>query len=618
MKIRVNYFLFMFLISSILFAQKTGNDNGIDYVIPGKSYVQQSVKIEKQIHLTSAKKILNNQLVIPSAVPEIIYYKFNETGTQQTVNLAVPGAGTSPAPITGHTMGGVGQFGSALLSSGGAGGTDFVNSGWGANLGTGSWTVSTWFSNMYEATNELHYLFGDNNSTFRCFTGGIAGAGNLYLRGAGMNDVLVSNIGSAEGPQPTVVHFVYDSSVPNISVYVNGSFVNSVAQPALNISSSGSLRIGGYSGEAGTGTIPLNSKMDEFRFYNRALTDDEIAVTWNMELGGGTGTINLVVNPLYTGSVTGGGTFNFGSSVTVKAIPYSGYVFNNWTENGSVVSTLPSYTFTVAANRNLIANFQSVQYSITTSCNPSNTGRATGDGSFEVGTLATVNAIPNIGHEFVNWTEQSVVVSTTANYSFVINSNRNLTANFQAIRYTLTTTSNPSSSGSTTGSGTYTIGQNITFSATPSNGYKFTNWRIGNILISTSQSYTFKLTEEVLSTLGLLLSGGGSYIVTAFFEKTVDVKDLDLGVPTTYTLSQNYPNPFNPSTTIRYGLPKESFVKIVIYNLLGSEVERLVNQIQSEGYHEVKFEANKYNSGIYFYKIESEGYTSIRKMLLMK
>ncbi|OGU54582.1 MAG: hypothetical protein A2V66_02315 [Ignavibacteria bacterium RBG_13_36_8] len=88
--------------------------------------------------------------------------------------------------------------------------------------------------------------------------------------------------------------------------------------------------------------------------------------------------------------------------------------------------------------------------------------------------------------------------------------------------------------------------------------------------------------------------------------------------PKEYELQQNYPNPFNPSTTIKYGLPEDRHVRVVVYDMLGQQVAVLVNQYQDAGYHEVSFEAGDLNSGIYFYKIESGSFTKIKKMIFLK
>jgi len=95
-------------------------------------------------------------------------------------------------------------------------------------------------------------------------------------------------------------------------------------------------------------------------------------------------------------------------------------------------------------------------------------------------------------------------------------------------------------------------------------------------------------------------------------------------LPEDFKLFQNYPNPFNPATSIKYALPYESYVKIVVYNTVGEKVEQLVSSIQKSGYHEVIFKADDLPSGIYFYSISATSVSGkhhnnvSKKMLLLK
>ncbi|MGE5401212.1 MAG: T9SS type A sorting domain-containing protein, partial [Ignavibacteriales bacterium] len=86
----------------------------------------------------------------------------------------------------------------------------------------------------------------------------------------------------------------------------------------------------------------------------------------------------------------------------------------------------------------------------------------------------------------------------------------------------------------------------------------------------------------------------------------------------TYKLSQNYPNPFNPATTISYSIPKASFVKLKVYDMLGRVVQTLVNKEQSAGSYKVRFEASSLPSGMYIYEIRSDNFIKSGKMLLLK
>ncbi len=89
-------------------------------------------------------------------------------------------------------------------------------------------------------------------------------------------------------------------------------------------------------------------------------------------------------------------------------------------------------------------------------------------------------------------------------------------------------------------------------------------------------------------------------------------------IPTGFALSQNYPNPFNPETTIKFSIPSTNVVTIKIYDILGSEVSTLVNETKQAGNYELKFNASKLSSGVYFYSIKAGSYTKTLKMALLK
>ena len=94
--------------------------------------------------------------------------------------------------------------------------------------------------------------------------------------------------------------------------------------------------------------------------------------------------------------------------------------------------------------------------------------------------------------------------------------------------------------------------------------------------------------------------------------------EVDFETVKEYSLSQNYPNPFNPSTEINYTLAKSGNITLKVYNILGSEVSTLVNGFMEAGKHSAKFNAKDYTSGVYFYTIKADNFTSTHKMLLLK
>ncbi|MBQ34336.1 MAG: hypothetical protein CMG32_05780 [Candidatus Marinimicrobia bacterium] len=117
------------------------------------------------------------------------------------------------------------------------------------------------------------------------------------------------------------------------------------------------------------------------------------------------------------------------------------------------------------------------------------------------------------------------------------------------------------------------------------------------------------------------LSGSGETVVNG------DIAGFTLnkvpGVPLTYSVSQNYPNPFNPLTSISYEIPKESFVTISVYNLLGQKVADLVSNLHQAGYHNVMWNSmdmsgKPLSSGVYIYTIQADDFRAVKKMALLK
>lgn len=89
-------------------------------------------------------------------------------------------------------------------------------------------------------------------------------------------------------------------------------------------------------------------------------------------------------------------------------------------------------------------------------------------------------------------------------------------------------------------------------------------------------------------------------------------------VPVMYFLNHNYPNPFNPVTNIKFGITGRAFVKLKIFNSLGREIETLIGQNLPAGTYEVTWDAKNHTSGVYFYSIETNSFTEIKKMILIK
>ena len=113
--------------------------------------------------------------------------------------------------------------------------------------------------------------------------------------------------------------------------------------------------------------------------------------------------------------------------------------------------------------------------------------------------------------------------------------------------------------------------------------------------------------------------GNGWYIDDVRIEGIPTDIDQNQNInPYRYTLMQNYPNPYNPLTNISFSLPKISKVKIEVFNVLGQKVATLLNERKAAGYYTVQFDASNLSSGLYFYKIQTDAFSNVRKMLLIK
>ena len=210
-------------------------------------------------------------------------------------------------------------------------------------------------------------------------------------------------------------------------------------------------------------------------------------------------TISVTANPSEGGTVSGGGKYLKGKTCVVAASANEGYVFSNWTENGTQVSTSVSYSFTVDADRTLVANFSvstGNNFTITAVASPEYGGVISGSGTYQQGQSCTVIAIAEAGYTFVNWTENGSVVSTSANYSFTVTDNRTLVANFQAQpqNYTISLLVNSSDAGTVSGGGAFQQGQTCTVHATPAGGYTFARWTENGTQVSANTDYTFTVT----------------------------------------------------------------------------------------------------------------------------
>lgn len=298
---------------------------------------------------------------------------------------------------------------------------------------------------------------------FTTYTGTISAAVTDTLRTAMVNDYSWS---FTTIPQVTV------SASPNTSGSVTGG--GEFAQGSLTTVSATPFKDFVFTNFTSNGVVVSTSPNYQFTMNgNRTLVANFAPVP--------VGTFAIIVssNPAAGGTTSGSGAYPIGSTVTVNAQPNPGYVFNNFTEGGAVVSTNANYQFIIAANRTLVANYTiipSSQFAIILSSNPVAGGTTSGAGLFNAGSSRTVTATPSTEYTFTSWTENGVVVSTSPSYTFALNSNKTLVANFAINTYTLATTAVNGSVAKNPNQTAYNFGTTVQLTATPNSGYTFTGW----------------------------------------------------------------------------------------------------------------------------------------------
>ncbi len=177
--------------------------------------------------------------------------------------------------------------------------------------------------------------------------------------------------------------------------------------------------------------------------------------------------------------------------------------------------------------------------------------------------------------------------------------------------------------------------QKLTFASSPAGNdvISSTEKKVGTFVLKNSKAMgttNYAITWSFTGNVNTILTSENSKVITNpdyhqnLSTGGVTAVENSENTPKDYRLYQNYPNPFNPSTSIKYALPFESNVTIVVFNTLGQEVDKLVNQVQKPGNHQLTWNATQYASGTYIFSIEakavdgSKTFKSTKKMMLLK
>ena len=227
--------------------------------------------------------------------------------------------------------------------------------------------------------------------------------------------------------------------------------------------------------------------------------------------------VTVSVNPANTGSVNVTDTnIADGQSLNLVATPADGYQFESWSNDANAGA---SQTIVVEGDMTIVANFSRVTYNITLVVTNNAMGTVNGGGVKASGDTITVSATAAQGYRFVSWTEDNVVVSTDADYTFVVTSARTLVANFIAV-YTLTLDVNDATMGSVSpvGIATYDDNDEVVVMATANDGYHFVAWvnaNNTNDTVSRSARYVFNIHAN-------------TSLIAVFARNTEGIDDVDM------------------------------------------------------------------------------------------
>lgn len=153
------------------------------------------------------------------------------------------------------------------------------------------------------------------------------------------------------------------------------------------------------------------------------------------------------------------------------------------------------------------------------------------------------------------------------------------------------------------------LGELIAVVPGSSNSTTTKNYRYTDQTVQNGITYYYRLMD---------VSFDGSTVLHHQIVTATPTEQVTPEIPYVYSLKQNYPNPFNPSTTIEYSIKESGMVSLSVFDLNGREVAKVVNEIKSAGNYQVSFNAESLPAGIYFYRLETEEFTTNKKMLLVK
>ena len=262
-------------------------------------------------------------------------------------------------------------------------------------------------------------------------------------------------------------------SVTGEGTYYQGSSASVSATPDTGYS------FAGWTGDGVTDPTQTSTTVDMSQ--DRTISASFTINSYDLSILAGTG-----------GSVSGSGSFQYGSSPTISATPDTGYSFAGWTGDGVTDPTQTSTTVDMSQDRTISASFTINSYDLSILAGTG--GSVTGSGSFQYGSSPTISATPDTGYSFVGWTGDGVIDPTQTSTTVDMSQDRTISASFTINSYNLSILAG--TGGSVTGSGSFQYGSSPTISATPDTGYSFAGWTGDGVTDPTQTSTTVDMSQD--------------------------------------------------------------------------------------------------------------------------
>lgn len=208
--------------------------------------------------------------------------------------------------------------------------------------------------------------------------------------------------------------------------------------------------------------------------------------------------LSLIATPISAGIVNGSGNYHYTQNVEVSATPLEGYHFIAWKNNDQVLSTNAFYNFPMPSNDlHLEAFFEKNIHFVSVTASPSQGGSTIGSGQYQYGDQVNIQAIPNPGFHFVNWTINNQEIVAGSPYSFIMSDqDYTIQANFERNSYLLNVEITPDNSGTVVANTSYLFGQQVSLTAIPLQDYRFVHWKMNDQILSTNLTYNFNMPAQ--------------------------------------------------------------------------------------------------------------------------